>query len=78
MALYNRQLLARLHLDLDELQSSPYPGVEVVADERDMRRMCLLLTPPAGPWKGLRLHFNVTLPENWVSPKSSYLKSPRI
>ena len=60
-------LLARLRLDLEELYSSPYPGVEVIPNERDLRKMCLLLSPPAGPWKGLRLHFDVELPSNWVS-----------
>ena len=66
-------LLARLRLDLEELCSSPYPGVEVIPNERDLRRMCLLLSPPAGPWKGLRLHFDVELPSNWVSIAELFL-----
>ena len=72
MSFFRPQLLARLRLDLEELHGSPYPGVEVIPNEQDLRRMCLLLSPPAGPWKGLRLHFDVELPANWVSVPVTY------
>jgi ubiquitin-protein ligase len=61
------RLLARLYRDLAELQEQPYPGVAVFIDDADIRKICLVLTPPAGPWKGLALHFDVVLPPSWVS-----------
>lgn len=66
-AIPSRRLLARLQRDLAELREQPYPGVAVFTDDADMRKMCLVLTPPAGPWTGLSLHFDVKLSENWVS-----------
>lgn len=62
----SRRLLTRLRHDLAELQDSPYPGVAVFTDDANFRKLCLVLTPPSGPWKGLALHFNVNLPEDWV------------
>ncbi|KAG6890596.1 hypothetical protein C0995_006572 [Termitomyces sp. Mi166 len=59
-------LRARLLQDLRELKDSPYPGVAVFTDDADIRKLCLVLTPPSGPWKGLSLHFDVDLPNNWV------------
>lgn len=61
-----RPLLTRLRRDLAELHDSPYPGVAVFADDADMLKLCLVLTPPSGPWKDLSLHFDVRLPVNWV------------
>jgi ubiquitin-protein ligase len=61
-----RPLLARLHHDLAELLDAPYPGVDVFADDADIQKFCLVLTPPSGPWKDLSLHFDVVLPSNWV------------
>ncbi|KAJ7695641.1 hypothetical protein B0H17DRAFT_1054966 [Mycena rosella] len=64
-------LLSRLYKDLAELQDSPYPGVQIFTDDANVRKFCLVLTPPSGPWKNMSLHFDVTLPENWpVSPPS--------
>lgn len=63
----SRRLLARLSKDIEELQDSPYPGVAVFTDDADFRNLCLVLTPPSGPWKDLSLHFNVVLPDGWVS-----------
>ncbi|KAJ7459934.1 hypothetical protein FB451DRAFT_1182208 [Mycena latifolia] len=64
-------LLSRLYHDLDELHSTPYPGVAIFTDDANVRKFCLVLTPPSGPWKNLSLHFDVTLPENWpISPPS--------
>lgn len=63
----NGRLLSRLYQDLVELQANPYPGVAVFTDDADFRRICLVLTPPSGPWTGLSLHFDVMLPDNWVS-----------
>lgn len=65
----NRALLARLYHDLAELTQNPYPGVAVFIDDADIRTFCLVLTPPSGPWTGLRLHFDVHLPDNWVRPR---------
>ncbi|KAJ7459932.1 hypothetical protein FB451DRAFT_1272049 [Mycena latifolia] len=62
-------LLSRLYQDLAELHSTPYPGVAIFTDDANVRKFCLVLTPPSGPWKNLSLHFDVTLPENWpISP----------
>ncbi|GLB38641.1 putative protein modification by small protein conjugation [Lyophyllum shimeji] len=62
-----RTLLSRLHHDLQELLDSPYPGVDVFFDDANIQRLCLVLTPPSGPWKGLALHFDVELPNHWPS-----------
>ena len=61
-----RKLLARLHRDLAELVDTPYPGVNVFIDDADVTRICLVLTPPSGPWKDLALHFEVEIPPLWV------------
>ncbi|CAA7262929.1 unnamed protein product [Cyclocybe aegerita] len=61
----SRRLLARLQQDLGELQDNPYPGVAVFTDDANLRKLCLVLTPPSGPWKDLSLHFSVGLPEDW-------------
>ncbi|KAF9524254.1 hypothetical protein CPB83DRAFT_861484 [Crepidotus variabilis] len=61
----DRRLLSRLQQDLAELRGSPYPGVAVFTDEADLRKLCLVLTPPSGPWKDLALHFDVHLPDAW-------------
>ena len=64
--LASRRLVARLHRDLKELLEQPYPGVAVFTDDADIRKFCLVLTPPSGPWTGLNLHFDVELPVEWV------------
>jgi len=63
----SRRLLSRLSQDLAELRDDSYPGVAVFTDDADLRKLCLVLTPPSGPWKDLALHFDVELPEDWVS-----------
>lgn len=63
-----RPLLVRLHRDLAELRDSPYPGITVFTDDANIRKFCLILSPPSGPWKDLSLHFDVELPDNWVRP----------
>ncbi|KAK0464449.1 uncharacterized protein EV420DRAFT_1043553 [Desarmillaria tabescens] len=65
MAFQNRQLLSRLQHDLAELHDAPYPGVAFFTDDANMRQLCLILTPPSGPWKDLSLHFDVELPPDW-------------
>ena len=60
------RLLSRLVNDLAELRDAPYPGVTVFTDDADLRKLCLVLTPPSGPWKDLSLHFDVLLPGDWV------------
>ncbi|KAF8073957.1 hypothetical protein FPV67DRAFT_776506 [Lyophyllum atratum] len=62
-----RALLSRLYHDLQELLESPYPGVNVFFDDANLQRLCLVLTPPSGPWKDLALHFDVELPNHWPS-----------
>ncbi|KAJ7175957.1 hypothetical protein C8R46DRAFT_1174657 [Mycena filopes] len=62
-------LISRLYKDLAELHESPYPGVVVFTDDSDVRNLCLVLTPPSGPWTNLSLHFDVKLPDDWpLSP----------
>ena len=63
----SRRLLSRLSQDFAELRDDPYPGVAVFADDANLRKLCLVLTPPSGPWKDLALHFDVELPDDWVS-----------
>ncbi|KAK7048440.1 ubiquitin-CONJUGAT-2 domain-containing protein [Favolaschia claudopus] len=58
-------LISRLYKDLAELHESPYPGVAIFIDDSNLRKFCLVLTPPSGPWKNLSLHFDVVLPEDW-------------
>lgn len=67
MSIIRRPLLSRLHHDLAELLDLPYPGVAVFTDDADFQKLCLVLTPPSGPWKDLSLHFDVELPDTWVS-----------
>ncbi|KAF5382648.1 hypothetical protein D9615_002708 [Tricholomella constricta] len=62
-----RTLLSRLQHDLAELLESPYPGVTVFIDDANIQKLCLVLTPPSGPWKDLALHFDVELPNHWPS-----------
>ncbi|KAJ7259524.1 hypothetical protein B0H12DRAFT_1322392 [Mycena haematopus] len=66
-------LLSRLYKDLSELHASPYPGVAVFIDDANVRKFCLVLTPPSGPWKNLSLHFDVVIPDEWpvLPPKIS-------
>lgn len=63
----SHRVLSRLYGDLAELRDSPYPGVSVFTDDANFRRLCLVLSPPSGPWKGLSLHFDVSIPDSWVS-----------
>lgn len=63
---HSHRLLARLHHDLAELLESPYPGVDIFTYDADIRKFCLVLSPPSGPWKDLSLHFDVVLPNDWV------------
>jgi ubiquitin-protein ligase len=58
-----RSRLARLNLDLSELLSSPYDGVSIHINDEDMYKFCLHLCPASGPYNGLRLHFDVQLPD---------------
>jgi ubiquitin-protein ligase len=75
----SRRLLTRLRQDLAELQDNPYPGVAVFTDDANLRELCLVLTPPSGPWKNLALHFAVELPENWVPSSSlNLIKAPNV
>ena len=55
--------LARLNLDFSELLASPYDGVSIHLDDANMYKFCLHLCPESGPYKGLRLHFDVQLPD---------------
>lgn len=64
---YLRSRLVRRSLDVSELLSSPYDGVSIHLDDSNMYNFCLHLCPNSGPFKGLRLHFDVQLPES-VSP----------
>ena len=59
--------LARLYRDLNELKDSPYEGIQIFTDDANVLKFCLVLTPLSGPWKDLSLHFDVRIPERWVS-----------
>ncbi|KIK57269.1 hypothetical protein GYMLUDRAFT_46527 [Collybiopsis luxurians FD-317 M1] len=65
MSITSHRLLTRLYGDLAELRDAPYPGVSVFTDDANIYKLCLVLTPPSGPWKDLSLHFDVQIPENW-------------
>lgn len=67
MTTAQHRLLSRLYQDLAELHENPYPGVVVFTDDANLRKFCLVLIPPSGPWKDLALHFDVELPEQWPS-----------
>ncbi|KAJ7600718.1 hypothetical protein C8J56DRAFT_911096 [Mycena floridula] len=67
MSTDSRQLLSRLYSDLQELHESPYPGVAFFTEDSNLRKLCLVLTPPSGPWKDLALHFDVEIPVDWPS-----------
>lgn len=71
----NRRLLSRLHRDLKELLEQPYPGVTVFTNDANIRRFCLVLTPPSGPFTGMNLHFDVELPLDWVCPLLCHITS---
>jgi ubiquitin-protein ligase len=58
-----RSRLARLNLDFSELLSAPYDGVSIHVDDANMYEFCLHLCPNSGPFQGLRLHFEIQLPE---------------
>src|ERR1700691_4611232 len=60
---HTQSCLARLTLDFSELLSSPYDGVSIHVDDADMYKFCLHLCPESGPYKGLRMHFDVQLPD---------------
>jgi ubiquitin-protein ligase len=65
--------LARLNLDFSELLSSPYDGVSIHLNDEDMYKFCLHLCPASGPYTGLRLHFDVQLPDTVSPPLSFFL-----
>jgi hypothetical protein len=64
----SKSRLARFYLDFSELMDSPYDGVSVHLDDANMYKLCLHLCPPSGPFKGLRLHFDVQLPDSVSFP----------
>ena len=74
MAINSHRFFARLQQDLAELREQTYPGVAVFIDDADFQKICLVLTPPAGPWKDLALHFNVSLRDAWASAIHSDLR----
>ncbi|KAF8243751.1 hypothetical protein K440DRAFT_636830 [Wilcoxina mikolae CBS 423.85] len=76
-------LLPRLHKDLAELSDHPYPGITIHHHDSSLRDFCLHLEPRSGPFAGLRLHFEVTLPISWPHqpPKirsSTHLDHPNV
>jgi ubiquitin-protein ligase len=81
---HNHALLSRLRKDLSELRDHPYPGISLHHHSAtDLHKFCLHLCPQSGPFAGLRLHFEVSLPDQWpqVPPKissSSDLDHPNI
>ncbi|KAJ3163496.1 hypothetical protein HDU86_000075 [Geranomyces michiganensis] len=60
---------ARLLRDLQEIHREPVAGVEVHVCEDDVTRLCVVLSPQAGRFEGIRLHLSVRIPENY--PKDS-------
>ena len=77
-------LLARLHKDLSELTENPYPGIKLHQQyARNLLKFCLHLSPSSGPFAGLRIHFDMELPQNWphsppVIRSSTRLEHPNI
>jgi hypothetical protein len=59
-------LRERLRTDLHEIQYSATPGFYVHSIDKNMRRFCLHICPESGPWKFLRIHLGIELPETWV------------
>ncbi|KAI8807018.1 hypothetical protein BJ742DRAFT_710894 [Cladochytrium replicatum] len=62
----------RLIHELAEFQREPYPGIDFHWIGHDPKRphagyalACLVLTPLSGPFKGIGLHFRMTIPENY-------------
>ncbi|KAI8807042.1 hypothetical protein BJ742DRAFT_773537 [Cladochytrium replicatum] len=62
----------RLAHELAEFQREPYRGIEFHWIGHDPQRpnapyalACLVLTPLSGPFKGIGLHFRMTIPENY-------------
>ena len=57
--------MKRLLHDIKEIKLESLPGIKIVLDNTNMRKMCLLLTPQTGPYSGLTLHFTATIPQNY-------------
>jgi hypothetical protein len=59
-------LRERLRRDLYDIQYSATPGYYVHSIDKDMRSFCFHICPESGPWKSLRIHLSVKLPDTWV------------
>ncbi|EFJ36595.1 hypothetical protein SELMODRAFT_404748 [Selaginella moellendorffii] len=67
----------RLHRDLKDLAKEPLKGIDVVVDEQDMQRMCLVLSPLCGPYQGLKLHLDVKIPAKYpTDPPKVTIQTP--
>jgi len=58
-------LRARVLVDLVELREQPLPGFTVHFDDADTTKLCLVVTPAEGHLAGLRLHFDIEVPEEF-------------
>lgn len=61
------QRLHRLYQDLTEIRRNAHPGIQVFVDDANILEFCLVLTPQSGTFEGLALHFDVNIPDDWVS-----------
>lgn len=57
--------MLRLQREIVELEKEPLEGVQYHFRDSDMKHMCLILTPQSGPFRGLRLHLKVRIPDNY-------------
>ncbi|EXX60046.1 uncharacterized protein OCT59_020465 [Rhizophagus irregularis] len=61
----NTACLPRLKREIVELYNEPLKGIKVKLHENDITSMCLILTLHQGPYKNLRLHYNVKIPQGY-------------
>jgi ubiquitin-protein ligase len=57
--------MLRLQREIVELEKEPLEGIQYHFRDSDMKHMCLILTPQSGPFRGLRLHLNVRIPNGY-------------
>ncbi|GBB94308.1 hypothetical protein RclHR1_02330006 [Rhizophagus clarus] len=61
----NSACLPRLKREIVELYNEPLKGIKVKLRDDDITSMCLILTLHQGPYRNLRLHYNVKIPHGY-------------